>query len=208
MTDAFTVHIESGMFRDAGDPQDGGAAFTVIGLHLWELGSDIYGAFDLNNTMQIALSAYLYEDTGPILGFQENTAELNLGVLSHIRTSELFLRQLKYTKNFDVVSANYITAIDGKSIDSKPREAVPNGVLVAVDIELQDEKFISEGVNTVQLSFSVVAAANEVVSSSFVTFDPLFEERRKPIVWMNLTSYFLVPREAVPGLFPVVFSVD
>ncbi|XP_075259394.1 uncharacterized protein LOC142351164 [Convolutriloba macropyga] len=178
MTDHFTLNVESKMYSGAPvDPDDGGAAFTVIGLHLWELGSDIYGAFDLNNTMEITFQSYLYDDAPPIMGFQDNGGKLDLGVFTHIPNDRESV----------------------KSIDQVVREAKSNAVLIAVDIELQDERFIIEGTNTVQLSFTVEAIEHQLISTQFTTFNPLFVPNRKPIVWMNLTSYFLVPREALPG---------
>ena len=93
MTDELQVVVESRMMaeppasrrRDVSNPGEGGAAFTVVGMHLWDTGSDIYGAFDMHETMDATFKAFLNKEEPDILGFQENGAQLNLGILSHIR---------------------------------------------------------------------------------------------------------------------------
>ena len=100
--------------------------------------------------------------------------------------------------NVLILLANGRDAI--QSINQESTGTISNSVLIAIDVVLQDEKFIIEGDDKVPLSFSVHAKEHQLVSAQSVEFNPEFDPDRKPIVWMNLTSYFLVPREALPGL--------
>ena len=88
LTDELDIHVESDLF--SGGKQNsrlGGAAFVVLGMFVWNKGDDIYGAFDIKENLEIGLSSEMYDfgDSDVLLGFQENSARLNLGVVSHIR---------------------------------------------------------------------------------------------------------------------------
>ena len=85
VTDEIRINVGSAVSSFVSNNADGGADFVVHGIHVWDLGSDIYGAFDLNNTLELNFLALMENGEGPILGFQENMAEINLGIFSHIR---------------------------------------------------------------------------------------------------------------------------
>ena len=85
VTDEIKVNVGSEVSSSSSDPSDGGADFVVFGVSLWELGSDIYGAFDFNDTVELNFYSLMEKGAGPILGFQENMAFMNLGIISHIR---------------------------------------------------------------------------------------------------------------------------
>lgn len=178
VTDQIRVNIGSDVSSFASNDQDGGADFVVHAVYVWDVGSDIYGAFDINNTLEVDFVSLMENGDGPILGFQENMGELNLGILSHIPNSARAL----------------------KTVNDRPNtETHPNSIMLAVDIELQDEPRIVQDNANITFTVSSEAVRHSVVHSYSFMLVPEFEASRLPLVQMVLTSYFLVPREAVPG---------
>ena len=100
-------------------------------------------------------------------------------------------------KQFSFV-ANARSALHS-TVSPTDSDAQSNSILIAIDVELNDEIFLEDVDGDATLVVSVLAVYHGLLSSYPVSIRTEFTPDRYPVVLMDLTSYFLVPREAMPG---------